>query len=745
MKAITEAVKLENGSSIELETGILAKQADGAVVLRVGETMVFASAVAKDESDPSMPFLPLSVDYQEKFSSTGKIPGGFIKREGRQNEYEVLASRVVDRSLRPLFPDDYKAEIQVIIYLISSSNKETRPDALACVAASSALLISDIPFHEPVSTVRIGYKNDAFMVNPPVTEMEDSEMDLIVAGTMDNVVMVEGECLEVGEETMVEALRFAHENIKHLNQAQLDMREQAGKPKRDYDKPEFHEELYNRLKRETEASIQAIAHQYELGKHERSDKFDEVRDAFIERMKEEDPEFEEQGLEFWAKEYFNELKDQTIRKMILDEHVRLDGRGLNDVREIQCEVDYLPRAHGSAVFTRGETQSLTTVTLGSKVDEQIIDYATEDGSKRFMLQYRFPPFCTGEVKPMRAPARREIGHGHLAERAVKNMVPETNDYTIRVASDIMESNGSSSMATVCAATLALMDAGVQIKRPVSGIAMGLIVEGDNYAILTDILGDEDHLGDMDFKVTGSREGITACQMDIKVRGLSYEVMGKALAQAKEARHHVLDKMLETIEAPRQDYKPHAPRIVRIEIPADMIGAVIGPGGKVVQDIQKTTGTTITVEEEDEYGVVMISSPDQASIDAARQKIDKIIEVPEVGKTYTGKVVNIRESGAYVEFLPGKDGYLHISDIAWEHIPDVESVLQKNQEVEVQYVGVDSRSGKHRLSRKALLPKPEGYVEKPRGGGGPKGGGRGGPKGGDNRRNNGRGGGQRGRD
>lgn len=699
MDIIEKTVVLDNGNTVHIETGLLARQADGSVILRVGDTMMLATVVARREIDPSVDFLPLSVDYKENYSSAGKIPGGFFKRDGRLNDYEILTSRIVDRSLRPLFPEDYHADIQVLVQLISS-DKETMGDALACVAASSAICVSDIPFPDPVSTVRIGYKDGAFLINPTYAEMEGLKMDLMIAGTDDSIVMVEGEMDEVSEELMMEAFKLAHQNIRMLNSVQHELRKSVNKTIRDYPKATQDLSLKQEIADFASAKLSSISYQF-LPKKQRSEQFSLVyKDMMSTVFAGRELTTEQESL---IDEYFDELKSETMRNMVLDKNVRLDGRKTDEIRPIWCKVGYLPRAHGSAVFTRGETQSLTTVTLGSKLDEQTIDYATVQGSKRFMLQYNFPPFSTGEVKPMRGPARREIGHGNLAERALKGLVPPENEYTIRVVSDILESNGSSSMATVCAGTLALMDAGIQIKRPASGIAMGLIVDGDRYAILSDILGDEDHLGDMDFKVTGTIEGLTACQMDIKVRGLSYEILASALAQAKNGRLYILEKMLSTLDIPRQELSSYAPRIVKFRIPTDSIGAVIGPGGKVIQEIQRTTVTTIVIEEVDGYGWVTISSPNKDSLDAATNWIKGITAEAVIGETYMAKVKNIREAGAFCEFLPGKDGWLHISEISHERINSIDEVMQVGDTFEVKLVGLDPKTRKFRLSKKALLP------------------------------------------
>jgi polyribonucleotide nucleotidyltransferase len=702
MEYIEKSIELKEGQTVQIETGRLARQADGAVILRIGETMLLATVVAKRDIDPEVDFLPLSVDYKENYSSTGKIPGGFFKRDGKLNEHEILTCRIVDRSIRPLFPKDYHADIQVIISLISA-DKEIQPDALACVAASAAICVSDIPFPDPVSTVRVAYKNGEYIINPSYLEMANVELDLIVAGTNDSIVMVEGEMNEVSEEIMMDAFRVAHEYIKKLNSLQLELRKAVNKTTRDYPKSVFNAELYEELKTFIGDKLTRICEEF-LPKKLRSQKFEALYQEIVSQMIGEGDSAEKKRQVY---QYFEKLKSDAMRAMVLDKGVRLDGRKTDEIRDIWCEVGFLPRSHGSAIFTRGETQSLTTVTLGSKLDEQTIDYATIQGSKKFMLQYNFPPFSTGEVKPLRGPGRREIGHGNLAERALKNLVPQDNEYTIRVVSEILESNGSSSMATVCAGALALMDAGIKIKKTASGIAMGLIIEGERYAVLSDILGDEDHLGDMDFKVTGTRDGLTACQMDIKVRGLSFEILANALEQAKRGRLHILEKMLSTISSPRTELSVFAPRIVKFDIPADTIGAVIGPGGKVIQEIQRQTGATIVIEEIGGVGVVSVSSPNKESLDAAYNWIKGITAEPIIGDTYLVKVKNVREAGAFCEFLPGKDGWLHISEISHERVDCIDDVLKVGDTFEVKLVGLDPKTKKFRLSKKALTEPPAG--------------------------------------
>ncbi|MGM0613187.1 MAG: polyribonucleotide nucleotidyltransferase [Bacteroidota bacterium] len=707
---IQETFHLGDGASTTLETGKLAKQADGSVVVKHGDTMLLATVVSNKEVNKDVNFLPLTVDYKEKYAAAGRFPGGFFKREARPSEYEILISRLIDRALRPLFPDDYRGETQVLVSLISAG-KDISPDAYACLAASAALQVSDIPIEMPISEVRVAQIDDKFVINPLRSELENATLELIVAGTMENVNMVEGEMQEVSEETMMEAIKAAHAAIKVQCQAQIELRKKTENEKgeitiREYEHPEQDEELEKKIWESTYDKAYEIASGNITDKHERSEKFSAIIDEFIESMSEEEQE-EKASL---AKHYYHDVQKDAIRNMVLDKRTRLDGRKLDEIRPIWSEIDYLPAAHGSAVFTRGETQSLSTVTLGSKLDEQVIDGAIIEEKQDFILHYNFPPFSTGEVKRMMGTSRREHGHGNLALRALKPIMPasEDNPYTIRIVSDILESNGSSSMATVCAGTLALMDAGVKIQKPVSGIAMGLIADdkSDKYAVLSDILGDEDHLGDMDFKVTGTREGITACQMDIKVDGLSYKVMGEALEQAKAGRMHILDKMTETIEKPREDYKDFVPRIESLIIAKEFIGAIIGPGGKVIQEIQNETNTTITIEEVGEFGHIDIMSPDKESIDKAKERIRLLTTVPEVGEVYTGKVKNVVAFGAFVEILPGKEGLLHISELEWRRVNNVEDILKVGDEVQVKLIEVDKRSGKLKLSRKALLPKPE---------------------------------------
>ena len=703
-KLIKKTIDLGEGRSITIETGKLAKQANGSVVVTMGRTMLLATVVSAKDAREDVDFMPLSVEYKEKYASFGRYPGGFLKREGRPNDYEILVSRLVDRALRPLFPDDFHAETFVNVQLISA-DKDIMPDALAGLAASAALTISDIPFHGPISEARAARVDGHFVINPTFEQLESADIDIMVAATIDNVMMVEGEMDEVSEEEMLQAIKFAHEAIKMQCVAQLELAEELKVVKREYSHETNDEELSKRIHDELYDQIYEIA-KSQKAKHERSEAFKKTEEDFIEKLQAENEE-EEVSTKLVAK-YFHDVEKKAVRNLILDEGMRLDGRKTNEIRPIWSEVDYLPAAHGSAIFTRGETQSLTTVTLGTKLDEKVIDQVLIQGKEKFVLHYNFLPFSTGDARPYRGVGRREVGHGNLAYRALKGMVPkgEANPYAIRVVSDILESNGSSSMATVCAGTLALMDAGVKIKKPVSGIAMGLITDADKYAVLSDILGDEDHLGDMDFKVTGTVDGITACQMDIKVEGLSYEILTQALEQAKQGRAHILGEMLKTISEPRADLKPHTPRIVQITIPKEMIGAVIGPGGKVIQDIQEKTGATITITQEGDFGFVDIFAEDKDAIDAALKRVNGITEVPEVGKVYQGKVKSIVAFGAFVEILPGKDGLLHISEIEWRRLEKVEEVLKEGDEVEVKVIEIDQRNGKLKLSRKALLPRPE---------------------------------------
>lgn len=707
---VTKKFDIGDGRIVTIETGKLAKQADGAVVVSMGNTMLLATVCTKKEVSEDVDFMPLQVEYQEKYAAVGRFPGGFFKREARPSNYEILIARLVDRALRPLFPENYHADTQVLVTLISGDKNEF-PDALAGLAASSALSVSDIPFHGPISEVRVARINGEYKINPSAEEMENADMDLIVAASMDNIMMVEGEMNEVQESDLIEALKTAHAAIKIQCQAQIELAAEVEKanPKREYCHEKNDEELRQRLYDETYQKIYDIA-KHPTSKQERNDAFEQVKADFLASIPEE--ELDEKTP--MVNRYFEKVEWEAVRNMVLTEHYRLDGRKLDEIRPIWCEVGYLPSAHGSAIFTRGETQSLSTCTLGTKLDEQVIDGAIIEGTSDFLLHYNFPPFATGEVKAIRSTGRREIGHGNLAMRAVKPMLPSKADcpYTIRVVSDILESNGSSSMATVCAGTLALMDAGVKIKKPVSGIAMGMISDAKSgqYAILSDILGDEDHLGDMDFKVTGTKDGITACQMDIKVEGLSYDVLSEALEQAKRGRLYILGEMLKTISEPREDYKPQVPRIYQMQIPRDFIGAVIGPGGKVIQEIQRETNTIINIAEEGDFGIIDIASPNKESIDAALKKIKAIVAVPEVGDIYEGPVKSILPFGAFIEILPGKDGLMHISEYDYKRVENLDTCLKVGDVLRVKLIGIDEKTNKLRLSRKVLLPKPEGYVE-----------------------------------
>lgn len=704
IKPITKNIELSDGRTITLETGKLAKQADGSVMLKMGNTMLLATVCAAKDANPGVDFMPLQVEYKEKFAAYGRFPGGFQRREGRASDYEILVCRLVDRALRPLFPDDYHAEVFVNIILFSADG-EDMPDALAGLAASAALAVSDIPFNGPISEVRVARIDGRFVINPTFQQLEKADMDIMVGATIDNIMMVEGEMKEVSEAEMLEAIKVAHEAIKVQCQAQLDLMEMCNKTvKREYCHEENDEDLRKDVWAKCYDKAYAVATSCNTNKHARGDNFAAIVDEYKAGLTEEELDAKKALID----RYYHDVEKEAMRRSILDEGKRLDGRKTTDIRPIWSEVDYLPGAHGSAIFTRGETQSLTSVTLGTKLDEKIIDDVLNNGKERFLLHYNFPPFSTGEARPQRGVGRREIGHGNLAHRALKPMIPENYPYVIRVVSDILESNGSSSMATVCAGTLALMDAGVKIKKPVTGIAMGLISEkkGTNYAVLSDILGDEDHLGDMDFKVCGTRDGITATQMDIKVDGLSYEILEKALNQAKEGRLYIMNKILETLPEPRPDLKDNAPRIEVMIIAKDFIGAVIGPGGKIIQGIQEETGATITIEEIDGYGRVEISATNRQSIDAATAKVKGIVAVPEVGEIYQAKVRSIMPYGAFCEILPGKDGLLHISEISWERIEDIEKAgLKEGDIIEVKLVDIDPKTGKLKLSRKVLLPRP----------------------------------------
>ena len=713
MNIITKRFDLGDGRTIEIETGKLAKQADGAAVVRMNDTMLLATVCSKKEVGENVDFMPLTVDYQEKYAAMGRFPGGFFKREARPSEHEILIARLVDRALRPLFPDNFHAEVQVQITLISG-DKNTMPDQLAALAAASALAVSDIPFNGPVSEVRVSYLDGQYVINTPMQDIDRADLDLIVAATEDNIMMVEGEMKEVSEDVMLNALKAAHEAIKLQCRVIAELTVEAGKTeKREYCHEVNDEELRQRLHDAVYQKCYDLSKQGIANKHQREEGFEAIKQAFIDANYTEETLTDE--IKFMIDRYYHDTEREAMRDMVLAERTRLDGRQLDEIRPLWSEVNYLPSVHGSAIFTRGETQSLSTCTLGTKLDEQIIDGAVIEDTRRFLLHYNFPGFATGEVKRSGSTSRREVGHGHLAWRALKEVLPPEAEcpYTIRVVSDILESNGSSSMATVCAGCLALMDAGVKIRKPVAGIAMGLISKGDKWAVLSDILGDEDHLGDMDFKVCGTRDGITACQMDIKVDGLSYDVLAKALEQARQGRLHILDHLQSTIAEPREDYKPFVPRIVQIEIPKDFIGAVIGKGGEVIQKIQKETNSIINIEEKGEVGVVDVAAVDKESIDAALKWIKEICTVPEVGQIYDAKVVSIVEFGAFLEFLPGKEGLMHISEYDWNRTETLEGILNEGDVVRVKIIAIDEKNGKLKLSRKALLPKPEGYTENER--------------------------------
>jgi polyribonucleotide nucleotidyltransferase len=712
MEIHTKVIDLGDGRPVSIETGKLAKQANGSVVVRLGGTMLLATVVSDKNAKEGIDFLPLTVEYREKFSAAGKFPGGFFKREGRPGDDEILTARLVDRALRPMFPDDYHAETQVIIQLLSG-DKENLPDAIAGLAASAAIAVSNIPFNGPISEVRVARIDGVLEINPTISMLERADIDLIVAGSADTIVMVEGEMLEVSEAEMVEAIEVAHRAIQKQCKAQEELAVAVGKafPKREYTHETHNEELRAKVREFCYDRLYTIASQGS-SKEERSDAFASLKEEFK-------AQFTEEQLAEYDKfigPYFKEVQKDAVRNVVLNEGKRLDGRGLKDIRPIWCEVDYLPGPHGSSIFTRGETQALATLTLGTKLDEQLIDRAMHSYNEKFMLHYNFPPYSTGEARPIRGTSRREIGHGNLALRALKPVIPSTEicPYTIRIVSEILESNGSSSMATVCSGTLALMDGGVPIKAPVSGIAMGLITDEKTgkYAVLSDILGDEDHLGDMDFKVTGTSKGITACQMDMKIKGLSFSVLKEALDQARAGRLHILGEMLKTMEAPREDYKPHAPRIITFDVPTDVIGAIIGPGGKIIQEIQKETKTTIAIDERDGKGWVEISAENKESIDAAVMRVRNIAfpKTVEIGETYEGKVKTLMPYGAFVEIIPGQEGLLHVSELDWKRIENVSDVLKEGDLVKFMITGRDPKTGKVRLSRKALLPKPEGYVE-----------------------------------
>lgn len=695
-----EIIDLGDGRSISIETGKLAKQADGSVVVRMGNAMLLATVVSAREINPETDFLPLTVDYREKFAAAGRFPGGFFKREARPSDQEVLTMRLVDRVLRPLFPKDYHAETQVMIQLMSH-DENVMPDALAGLAASACIAVSDIPFDGPISEVRVGRINGQFIINPNREQLAQSDIDIMVGASKDFVAMVEGEMDEVSEKDMTEAIKFAHEAIKIQIDAQIRLAEKVGiTEKRTYEPEAENEEIEAEVYGLAYPKCYAIAKE-DTSKHERSDKFAAVKEECLALFTEEE---QEEYAAFISK-YFGKAQKEAVRNLILDENIRLDGRNTTQIRPIWCEIDYLPSAHGSSIFTRGETQSLTTVTLGTSREANVIDLPTEQSEERFYLHYNFPPFSTGEARPLRGTSRREIGHGNLAQRALKRMIPADCPYTVRVVSEILESNGSSSMATVCAGTLALMDAGVQMVKPVSGIAMGLITDGDKYAVLSDILGDEDHLGDMDFKVTGTKDGITACQMDIKIKGLTYEILEKALEQAREGRMHILGKITETIAEPKETVKAHAPKIVKMEVSKDYIGAIIGSGGKNIQGIQQETGTTIVIEEVGDLGIIEILGVDPDGMQRAVDAIKACVFEPVEGETYTVKVTRLLEFGAVVEFVPGKDSLLHISEMAWERTEKPSDLLKEGDVLEVKYLGVDPKTRKTRVSRKALLPRP----------------------------------------
>ena len=711
MNPIKKTIKLADGREITLETGKLAKQADGAVELRMGNTMLLATVVSAKEAGEGVDFMPLQVEYKEKFSAAGRFPGGFLKREGRASDYEILTARLVDRVLRPLFPENYHADTFVNITMYSSDGVDM-PDALAGLAASAAIAVSDIPFNGPISEVRVVRIDGEFVINPTYEQLEKADMELMVGATYDNIMMVEGEMDEVSETDLLNALKAAHAAIKEQCKAQMELAEEVGVVKREYCHEVNDEDLRKDVHDKCYDKAYAIAKAGSADKHWRQDSFDAICQEYIDSLPEEEQE-EKAPL---VKRYYHDVEKEAVRRCILDEGIRLDGRKTTDIRPIWIETDYLPGPHGSAIFTRGETQSLSTVTLGTKLDEKILDEVLCQGRERFLLHYNFPPFSTGEAKASRGVGRREIGHGNLAHRALKRMLPDDFPYVCRVVSDILESNGSSSMATVCAGTLALLDAGVKMKRPVSGIAMGLITdtESDKYAILSDILGDEDHLGDMDFKVTGTRKGITATQMDIKCDGLSYEILERALNQARDGRFHILDLIEQAMPAPREDYKSHVPRIETMTIPKELIGAVIGPGGKIIQGIQEQSGATVSIEEVEAGGYIEIAATNKEAMEKALKLINAIVELPEEGKVYTGTVRSILDFGAFVEFMPNRDGLLHISEISWDRIPDMESSgIKEGDTVEVKLIEIDKKSGKYRLSMRALQPKPEGYVERER--------------------------------
>ncbi len=736
MNVITKTVQLPDGRAITIETGKVAKQADGSAVLKMGNTVLLATVCAAKEAVPGTDFMPLQVDYREQYAAAGRFPGGFTKREGKPSDNEILTSRLVDRALRPLFPSDYHTEVYVQIMLLSADGVD-QPDALAGFAASCAMACSDIPFECPISECRVARVNGEYVINPTTEQMKEADMDLMVGATKDNIMMVEGEMNEVSEQDLIGALKAAHEAIKPMCELQEELMKELGTDtKREYDDEINDEELRQQIKDELYQPAYDLVKQA-LPKKEREESFKQLITVFLEKYDAAHSDLSDEDLEekhAEAERYYADVERDAMRRCVLDEGIRLDGRKTTDIRPIWCEVSPLPMPHGSAIFTRGETQSLSTCTLGTKLDEKLVDDVLDKSYQRFLLHYNFPPFCTGEAKAQRGVGRREIGHGHLAWRGLKGQIPEDFPYTVRLVSQILESNGSSSMATVCAGTLALMDAGVPMKKPVSGIAMGLIKNPgeEKYAILSDILGDEDHLGDMDFKTTGTKDGLTATQMDIKCDGLSFEILEKALLQAKAGREHILGKLTETIAEPRAEMKPHVPRIVAFDIPKEFIGAVIGPGGKIIQQMQEDTGTTITIDETDGVGKVQVSAPNKESIDAAIQKIKAIVAIPEVGEIYEGTIRSIMPYGCFVEIMPGKDGLLHISEINWNRLNTVEDAgLHEGDKIKVKLMEIDPKTGKYKLSHRVLEPKPEGYQERPRRPRGERGERRGGPRRGNN--------------
>ena len=736
MNVITKTVQLPDGRAITIETGKVAKQADGSAVLKMGNTVLLATVCAAKEAVPGTDFMPLQVDYREQYAAAGRFPGGFTKREGKPSDNEILTSRLVDRALRPLFPSDYHTEVYVQIMLLSADGVD-QPDALAGFAASCAMACSDIPFECPISECRVACVNGEYVINPTTEQMKEADMDLMVGATKDNIMMVEGEMNEVSEQDLIGALKAAHEAIKPMCELQEELMKELGTDtKREYDDEINDEELRQQIKDELYQPAYDLVKQA-LPKKEREESFKQLITDFLEKYDAAHSDLSDEDLEekhAEADRYYADVERDAMRRCVLDEGIRLDGRKTTDIRPIWCEVSPLPMPHGSAIFTRGETQSLSTCTLGTKLDEKLVDDVLDKSYQRFLLHYNFPPFCTGEAKAQRGVGRREIGHGHLAWRGLKGQIPEDFPYTVRLVSQILESNGSSSMATVCAGTLALMDAGVPMKKPVSGIAMGLIKNPgeEKYAILSDILGDEDHLGDMDFKTTGTKDGLTATQMDIKCDGLSFEILEKALLQAKAGREHILGKLTETIAEPRAEMKPHVPRIVAFDIPKEFIGAVIGPGGKIIQQMQEDTGTTITIDETDGVGKVQVSAPNKESIDAAIQKIKAIVAIPEVGEIYEGTIRSIMPYGCFVEIMPGKDGLLHISEINWNRLNTVEDAgLHEGDKIKVKLMEIDPKTGKYKLSHRVLEPKPEGYQERPRRPRGERGERRGGPRRGNN--------------